>query len=166
MFMKIKLKNPRRRWVNTLPESYDFLRPSYNGTLGYEARKNIYLIDSNKSDGFYAQSTRVYLNESVNEASFQSSLDKINNREDTADFRMTSLLRMMYIDNKTNVLNSSFKSQLRSAILDFKYWFTEPNDDAMIMWTENHMILFHSCELLAGQLYPNETFSIHHIYKP
>jgi hypothetical protein len=95
----------------------------------------------------------------VNEASFQSSLDKINNREDTADFRMTSLLRMMYLDNKTNVLEPSFKSQLKNAILDFKYWFTEPNDDSMIMWTENHMILFHSCELLAGQLYPNETFT-------
>jgi len=151
--------NPTRRWVNNLPDSYDFLRNSYNGTLGYEARKNIYLADSNNSDGFYAQSTRVYLNESVNEASFQSSLDKINNREDTADFRMTSLLRMMYLDNKTEVLNSTFKSQLKSAILNFKYWFTEPNDDTMIMWTENHMILFHSSELLAGQLYPNEIFT-------
>jgi hypothetical protein len=151
--------NPRRRWVNNLPESYDFLRNSYNATLGFEARKNIYLTDSNTSNGFYAQSTRIYLNTSVNEASFQSSLDKINNREDTADFRMTSLLRMMYLDNKTEVLNSSFKSQLKSTILNFKYWFTEPNDDSMIMWTENHMILFHSCELLAGQLYPDEIFT-------
>ncbi len=151
--------NPRRRWVNDLPESYDFLRDSYSGTIGYEARKDIYLADSNISNGFYAQSSRIYLNESVNEASFQSSLDKINNREDTADFRMTSLLRMMYLDNITNVLESSFKTQLKNAILNFKYWFTEPNDDSMIMWTENHMILFHSCELLAGQLYPNETFT-------
>ena len=151
--------NPMRRWVNDLPESYDFLRGSYNATLGFEERKDIYLTDSNKSEGFYAQSTRVYLNESVNELSFQSPLDKINNREDTADFRMSSLLRTMYLDNKTEVLDLSFKSQLKSAILDFKYWFTEPNDDSMIMWTENHMILFHSCELLAGQLYPNETFT-------
>ncbi|NVM46331.1 MAG: hypothetical protein HWN79_15585 [Candidatus Lokiarchaeota archaeon] len=151
--------NPRRRWVNDLPENYDFLRNSYNATMGYEARKNIYLTDSNTSDGIYAQSSRVYLNESVNEASFQSSLDKINNREDTADFRMGSILRTMYLDNKTNVLEPSFKLQLKNAILGFKYWFTEPNDDAMIMWTENHMILFHSCELLAGQLYPNETFT-------
>ncbi|MFX0010152.1 MAG: hypothetical protein ACFE9R_07550 [Candidatus Hermodarchaeota archaeon] len=151
--------NPIRKWVNDLPESYDFLRGSYNTTLGFETRKNIYLTDSNNSNGFYAQSTRVYLNESVNEASFQNSLDMINNRDDTADFRMSSLLRTLYLDNKTEVLNLSFKSQLKSAILDFKYWFTEPNDDSMIMWTENHMILFHSCELLAGQLYPNETFT-------
>lgn len=151
--------NPRRRWVNDLPDNYDFLRYSYNATLGYEARKTIYLTDSNTSNGFYAQSTRIYLNVSVNEASFQSSLNKITNREDTADFRMTSLLRMMYLDNKTEVLNSTFKSQLKNAILNFKYWITEPNDDSMIMWTENHMILFHSCELLAGQLYPDEIFT-------
>ncbi len=151
--------NPSRRWVNDLPENYDFLRNSYNATMGYDARKLVYLTDSNKSDGVYAQSTRVYLNTTVNEASYQSSLDKINNKKDTADFRMGSLLRMMYLDNKTNVLESSFKNQLKSAILGFKYWFTEPNDDAMIMWTENHMILFHSCELLAGQLYPSEIFT-------
>ena len=150
---------PSRRWVNDLPENYDFLRNSYDATLGYDARKSVYLTDSNKSDGVYAQSTRVYLNESVNEASYQSSLDKINNKKDTADFRMGSMLRMMYLDNKTNVLESSFKNQLKSAILGFKYWYTEPNDDAMIMWTENHMILFHSCELLAGQLYPSEIFT-------
>jgi hypothetical protein len=150
---------PTRRWVNDLPENYDLLRNSYNSTIGYDARKLVYLTDSNNSDGIYAQSTRVYLNESVNEASFQSSFDKINNKEDTADFRMSSLLRTMYLDNKTNALESSFKLQLKNAILGFKYWFTEPNDDAMIMWTENHMILFHSCELLAGQLYPDETFT-------
>ena len=151
--------NPRRRWVNNLPENYDFLRNSYNTTAGYDARKSIYIADSNRSDGIYAQSTRVYLNGSVNEASFQSSIDKINNREDTADFRMSSILRIMCLDNRTNALESSLRSQLKSAILGFKYWFTEPNDDAMIMWTENHMILFHSCELLAGQLYPTEIFT-------
>ena len=151
--------NPRRRWVNDLPESYDFLRNSYNATLGYEARKNIYLTDSNSSNGFYAQSSRVYLNESVTESAFTGALDKINLREDTADFRMASLLRTMYLDNITNVLSPGLKSQIKNAILGFKYWYTEPGEDDMIMWTENHMILFHSAELLAGQLYPNEIFN-------
>jgi len=151
--------NQSRRWVNNLPDNYNLLRNSYNASIGYDARKNVYLIDSNNSNGFYAQSTRVYLNESVNEASFLSSFDKINNREDTADFRIVSLLRTMYLDNVSHALNSTFKSQAKDVILDFKYWFTEPGEDDMIMWTENHMILFHTAELLAGQLYPNETFT-------
>ena len=151
--------NLSRRWVNNLPDSYNLLRNSYNATIGYDARKNVYLSDSNKSNGFYAQSTRVYLNTSVNEASLLSSFDKINNREDTADFRIVSLLRTMYLDNVSHALNSTFKSQAKDVILGFKYWFTEPGEDDMIMWTENHMILFHTAELLAGQLYPNEIFT-------
>jgi hypothetical protein len=148
----------RRRWVNDLPSSYEHLNDIVNATIGYEGRKNIYLHDSNLSNGFYAQSTRVYLNTSVNEDSFTGSLNKINNRQDTADFGMAGILRTMYLDNVTEVLDPTFKLQLKNAILNFKYWFTEPGPSDMIMWTENHMILFHSCELLAGQLYPNETF--------
>ena len=157
----LKPENPiiYRRWTNDLPDSYHQTSDIINATLGYEARKIIYLADSNNSEGIYAQSSRVYLNESVNEASFQSSLDKINNREDTADFRMNSILRTMYLDNITKVLDPTFKQQLKDAILNFKYWFTEPGPSDMIMWTENHMILFHTCELLAGQLYPDETFT-------
>lgn len=152
--------NPtRRRWVNDLPDTYHFLSDMINATLGYEARKDRYLIDSNRSSGFYAQSTRVYLNESVNEDAFQSSFDKVNNREDCADFCMNSLLRTIYLDNVSKVLSPVFKSQIKDAILNFKYWFTEPGEDEMIMWTENHMILFHTAELLAGQLYPNEIFT-------
>jgi hypothetical protein len=147
----------RRRWVNDLPDSYH-LSDIINATMGYEERKNVYLEDSNKSNGFYAQSTRIYLNGSVNEVPFSEALNKINNREDTADFRMASLLRMMYLDNITGVLDPTFKLELKNAILNFKYWFTEPGPSDMIMWTENHMILFRSCELLAGQLYPDEIF--------
>jgi hypothetical protein len=160
----------RRRWVNDLPDSYH-LSETINATMGYEERKNVYLQDSNKSNGFYAQSTRIFLNTSVNEDSFTSSLSKINNREDTADFRMASLLRMMYLDNVSSALDPTFKLGLKDAILNFKYWFTEPGPSDMIMWTENHMILFHSCELLAGQLYPSEIFlnsgmtGTQHVYK-
>ena len=154
----LKRQETPKHWFNNLPESYHQISNYINATIGYEERRNTYLLDSNKSSGFYAQSSRVFLNESVNEASFIDSLLKINNREDTADFRMASLLRTMYLDNFTQVINSTLKSQIKSVILNFKYWFTEPGDDTMIMWTENHMILFHTCELLAGQLYPNETF--------
>jgi hypothetical protein len=44
-------------------------------------------------------------------------------------------------------------------VLNFKYWMDEPGSDAMCYWSENHQILFHTCEILAGQLYPERTFS-------
>ena len=35
----------------------------------------------------------------------------------------------------------------------------EPGSDAMCYWSENHQILFHACEILAGQLYPDRIFT-------
>ena len=35
----------------------------------------------------------------------------------------------------------------------------EPGSDAMGFWSESHQILFHACEILAGQLYSDQTFT-------
>src|SRR4029078_6348550 len=62
-----------------------------------------------------------------------------------------------YIDDPAFPL--ALKSPLEQCVLDFKYWRDEPGSDAMCYWSENHQILFHACEILAGQLYPERTFS-------
>jgi hypothetical protein len=48
---------------------------------------------------------------------------------------------------------------MKNTVLNFKYWFDEPGKDTMIKTTENHQILFHAAELLAGNLYPDEIFT-------
>jgi hypothetical protein len=50
------------------------------------------------------------------------------------------------------------KQPLENCILGFKYWHDEPGSDAMCYTTENHSILFHTCEVLAGQIYPDKVF--------
>lgn len=122
-------------------------------------RKKEYLDSANKSNGLYAQCAKVYLNEKVyNKVKIKKSIDKINNREDTADFDMNALLRMMYLDKGKNNIPNNLNESINKAILNFKYWFTESGPDEMIFWTENHMILFHTAELLAGNLYPSQIF--------
>lgn len=130
----------------------------FNSTSEYTERVAIFINSSKVSNGLYAQATRVYLNMTVNNETVNDKIDKINRREDTSDFAMNGLLRMMYLDKDKNNITVNLKNRIKEAILNFKYWFTEPNDDDMIFWTENHMILFHTAELLAGQLYPNENF--------
>jgi len=51
------------------------------------------------------------------------------------------------------------KGPIEECVLNFKYWMDEPGSDAMCYWSENHQILFHTCEILAGQLYPDRMFS-------
>ncbi len=47
----------------------------------------------------------------------------------------------------------------RATVLGFKYWPDEPGVDSLCTWTENHYILYSSAAYLAGQLYPDQTFS-------
>ena len=49
--------------------------------------------------------------------------------------------------------------EIRACLLRFKYWWDEPaGDNRRCYHTENHQIIFHSDELLAGQLFPDRTF--------
>lgn len=125
----------------------------------YQTRKNAYLEAAKTSNSLHAQVGRAYLGLSVNEESIENSMDRIDNLEDCADFRMISLVRLMHINKLTNVISEENKTKIRDRILKFKYFYTEGGrSDTMIYWTENHLSLFHACELLAGLLYPNEVF--------
>jgi hypothetical protein len=132
----------------------------YLSNKSLNERKQEYLKSAKKSKGLYAQCAKVFLNRTeYNTIKIKKSIEKLNNREDTADFDMNALLRMMYLDKGKNIIPKVLKKSIKNAILDFKYWFTESGPDEMIFWTENHMILFHTAELLAGQLFQSEKFT-------
>lgn len=148
------------KWVDPF-EDYPL---EYNATLSYEDRKATFLNISAESERFYAQATRIYLNQSVNEAVILQDIEAVNNYEDTSDFDVNGYLRMLYLNNRTNVLSTSLIETLNETLLHFKYWIDEPTSPEspssrdMYFWTENHMILFHTAELLVGQLFRNTTF--------
>jgi hypothetical protein len=62
-----------------------------------------------------------------------------------------------YADNEKVPVD--LRQPLEECVVNFKYWHDEPGSDAMCYTTENHSILFHTCEVLAGQLYPERTFT-------
>jgi hypothetical protein len=51
------------------------------------------------------------------------------------------------------------KRPLARCVLSFRYCPDEPGHDAMCYTTESHSILFHTGEILAGQLYPDREFA-------
>jgi len=85
----------------------------------------------------------------------------INDRADCSDFYLCGLLGMLYRfgDDPSFPQEDGFRQKLEDCVLGFKYWLDEPGSDAMCYTTENHSILFHTCEILAGQLYPERVFS-------
>ena len=83
----------------------------------------------------------------------------INQRKDCSDFYLVGLLGMMHRYGGDPHFPESLKKPLEECALNFKYWSDEPGADSMWFWSENHQILFHACEILAGQLYPDCVFT-------
>ncbi len=88
--------------------------------------------------------------------------------KDTADFHVTDVLRLvcrhrLYTSAPDPRIPRFVADSVKAALLHFKYWFDEPaaageDGGEMTFWSENHQILFHSCELLVGQLFPDDVF--------
>lgn len=95
----------------------------------------------------------------VDQQPIHDTIAMINSRADCSDFYLTGLLGMVgrYIDAPG--FPQELVHPLQECFLNFRYWMDEPGNDAMCFWSENHQILFHTCEVLAGQLLPDETFT-------
>ncbi|MBF9014128.1 MULTISPECIES: hypothetical protein [unclassified Oceanispirochaeta] len=95
--------------------------------------------------------------EKIDESGILTLCAYVDSREDCADFRMATLIRILY--QFRDLLSEETLAVMKKSFLAFKYWMDEPGDDSMCLWSENHQILFASCEYLAGQFYPEEIFS-------
>ena len=92
---------------------------------------------------------------------FDDILATIKSNHDCNDFTLNGLLRMIYLDKKPNRISRNVKERSKERILDFKYWWDDARRDTTYRCyhTENHQALYHTAELLAGQLYKNEVFT-------
>jgi hypothetical protein len=81
----------------------------------------------------------------------ERSLWMIGNRADCADFEALGLLHLWHRVPEC-------PDSVRSALLGLKYWIDQPGLDAMCYFTENHQLVWHTAEMLAGQAFADETF--------
>ena len=84
----------------------------------------------------------------------------IDGRYDCMDFRMGTMLRIMCVHgDKLQSLSPTGVQMIKEAFLNAKFWMTEPGEDSMCYWSENHQLLFAVAEYLAGQCWPDEIFT-------
>jgi hypothetical protein len=126
-----------------------------------ERRREALIHAARRNLGLHSEIARMALGEwnAVRQDVVHHSIERINQRVDCADFDMTALLGALARYGDDPNFPAAIKTSLVDCVLGFKYWMDEPGDDAMCYWTENHQILFHTCQVLAGQLFPNATFS-------
>ncbi len=85
---------------------------------------------------------------------FAAAIAMLDARQDCADFVLAGLLRMEVLELAT----PTESAEIARAALAFRYWTDEPGGDAMCFHSENHSLLFHGCQLLAGRRYANRRF--------
>ena len=100
---------------------------------------------------------RLEAGEKIDENQIIDLVDFVNNRYDCADFRLICLIKT-YISYR-DLLSVQTLEAIKNAMLNFKYWMDEPGSDGMCFWSENHQLLFHTCEFLAGNMFPDQVFS-------
>lgn len=95
----------------------------------------------------------------VDEAQIRTTCLFIAARKDCADFVIQGILRLMSWEREEQRLSPQINALIKETILGFKYWVDEPGDTVMYMGSENHRLLFHVAEWMAGQLFPLDEFS-------
>ena len=92
---------------------------------------------------------------------FEPIFTKLEAFEDTGDFDINNLLQL-YLRNGSD-LDPALAKAIKSHILGFKYWWTEPTPkgivDSQYYWTENHQIIYLANEYVAGQTFGATTFT-------
>jgi hypothetical protein len=88
----------------------------------------------------------------------KAALYMVTNRADCADFEAVGLLNLWHRLPEQD-WPADTRDEVRRALLGFKYWIDQPGLDAMCYFTENHQLVFHTAEILAGQAFPGETFT-------
>lgn len=89
----------------------------------------------------------------------RSTCEFINARKDCSDFVIQGILRLMYWEREQQHLPTEINAMMKDTVLNFKYWVDEPGDTVMYMGSENHRLLFHVAEWMAGNLFPTEMFT-------
>lgn len=115
-------------------------------------------------DEIWSQVARYALGEydKIDEQVIRDTCEFIRERKDCSDFVIQAILRLMYWERETPRLKPEIRALMKDTILGFKYWVDEPGDTVMYMGSENHRLLFHVAEWLAGQLFPTEEFTNSH----
>ena len=126
---------------------------AFETSKGGDGKLNQMLYESDTLDDSYFQ------NESLISANLEGALERIDIREDCADFTANTLIRF-YLENKHRLKDSN-KQEIKNTLINFKYWMDQydKRSDSMCHWSENHQILFAVSEYLVGQEWKDEIFS-------
>ena len=139
----------------------------YAPKAGPEERKEIFLqyyAEHGRKDfltGIFNQIARVAIGQPMEDEPTYKAIALVRSNRDCNDFSINGMLRLLYMDREKTVIPAHLKKEIEACVLDFKYWWDDGRRDTTYRCyhTENHQALYHTAELLAGQLYKDRIFT-------
>ena len=133
----------------------------------YNERKQLFLdftVTNGTKTGMMAVFNQIVRSEKgmpVEENYVSESINLIYYNHDCNDFAANGLIRLMYLDKEKQLLSPALRIASMNCLIDFKYWWDDGRKDTTYRCyhTENHQALYHTAELLAGQLYKDKVFT-------
>jgi hypothetical protein len=93
---------------------------------------------------------------------FATTFAKIDALRDTSDFDMLQLVALW--EGHRGSIAPELRAAIEQRFAGFRYWYTDPLPAGVVddkwFWSENHRIIFHTLEYLAGRALPEATFTI------
>ena len=86
-----------------------------------------------------------------------SEIEGVRKKKDCSDFHFVIILYIY--STYAHVISAHLKEVIEDVMKGYRYWIDEPGDDVMWFFSENHALLFHICQYLAGTYLPDEVFS-------
>ena len=91
-------------------------------------------------------------------ADLGTALTMVRDRLDCADFEAVGLM-LLWHRVPVDRWPRGARERVRDALLGFRYWIDQPGLDAMCFFTENHQLVWHAAEVLAGEALAGERFA-------
>ena len=109
-------------------------------------------------DNVYKAALLLHKKEKVDKAQgiIWSEIKGVKARKDCSDFHFIIILFIYRTYH--NLLSSQLKEEIEETAVNYRYWIDEPGDDVMWFFSENHALLFHTCQYLSGSYFTNRIF--------
>jgi hypothetical protein len=99
---------------------------------------------------------------SIGPDDFADVFAKIDAHQDTSDFDMMRLVALWWGHRRQ--IDPGLRDAIEQRFAGFRYWYTDPLPEGVVdhkwFWSENHRIIFHALEYLAGRALPDTEFAI------
>jgi hypothetical protein len=113
-----------------------------------------------RNDSLYCEIARMVLDrwDSVEWKNVKKAVARVNQRNDGSVHDLLGFLGLLLRYEKMQSHLHAINPEIEACIRNYRYWIEEPGRDVMDYDTESRQILFHTCEILAGQLMPDQIF--------